>query len=108
MELTKCESQVMTILWSADYDMALPEIMDLVNHRYQKKWKPQTVSTFLTRLVKKKALNMYRQGRSFLYHPLISRDEAWKELLSELVDIWCEKDPGILQKDVSRYFTPDK
>ena len=33
MELTKCESQVMMIIWSTDYDMALPEIMDLVNHR---------------------------------------------------------------------------
>ena len=51
MELTKCESQVMMIIWSTDYDMALPEIMDLVNHRYQKSWKPQTVSTFLTRCV---------------------------------------------------------
>lgn len=106
MELTKCESQVMMIIWSTDYDMALPEIMDLVNHRYQKNWKPQTVSTFLTRLVKKKALNMYRQGRSFLYHPLVGREEAFKDLLTELIEIWCEKNPQIFQKDIANFFAP--
>lgn len=104
MELTKCESQVMMVIWKTDHDMALPEIMDLVNRRYKKTWKPQTVSTFLTRLVKKNALNMYRQGRSFLYHPTISREETFKDLLSELIDIWCDKNYLVLKNDINIFF----
>lgn len=99
MELTKSETKVMMAIWEADHDMALPEIQALVNACYQKDWKPQTVSTFLTRLVRKGCLDMYRRGRSFFYHPRISLDDALTAFLEETASTWFHGDcQAMLQK----------
>ena len=93
--LTECEVVVMKCIWETDHDMALPEIMSMVNSRYHKEWKPQTVSTFLTRLVKKDFLNMYRQGRSFLYHPLVEERAYGEGQITKCADLWCNNDADL-------------
>lgn len=93
--LTECEVVVMKCIWETDHDMALPEIMNMVNNRYHKEWKPQTVSTFLTRLVKKDFLNMYRQGRSFLYHPLVGEQVYGEGQITKCADLWCNNDADL-------------
>ena len=50
--LTDCEQLVMKTVWDAEEELSLMEIMQRVNDRYHKDWKPQTVSTFLARLVR--------------------------------------------------------
>jgi BlaI family penicillinase repressor len=37
-------------------------------------WSPKTIKTLLNRLVQKKALSFDRQGREYLYYPLVDRD----------------------------------
>ena len=44
--LTDCEQLVMKTVWDAEEELSLMEIMQRVNDRYHKDWKPQTVSTF--------------------------------------------------------------
>jgi BlaI family penicillinase repressor len=39
-------------------------------------WHPRTVKTFLTRLVGKKALGFRKEGRSYLYRPLVKETEC--------------------------------
>ncbi|MGA2656908.1 MAG: BlaI/MecI/CopY family transcriptional regulator [Verrucomicrobiota bacterium] len=39
-------------------------------------WHPKTVRTFLGRLVKKRALTFTKQGRAYLYRPLVRQDEC--------------------------------
>ena len=92
---SECEVVVMKCIWETDHDMALPEIMNMVNNRYHKEWKPQTVSTFLTRLVKKDFLNMYRQGRSFLYHPLVEEQVYGEGQITKCADLWCNNDADL-------------
>ena len=104
MDLTKSETKVMMIIWEGDRDMSLPEIQSLVNQRYRKDWKPQTVSTFLTRLVRKDCLNMYRQGRTFRYHPLVTREEALTEFLTETAEIWFQGDAGAMLRRAAELF----
>ena len=55
----------MKTVWDAERDLDLTDITQRVNEAYNKKWRPQTVSTFLARLVKKGYLRHYRQGRVF-------------------------------------------
>ena len=62
-DISACEKLVMKVIWDSTEELALQEVMDGVNHENSKNWKPQTVSTFLSRLVKKGFLNMYRKGR---------------------------------------------
>lgn len=39
-------------------------------------WHPKTVKTYLTRLVNKRALDFHRDGRAYLYAPLVTEKEC--------------------------------
>lgn len=94
--LTECEQQVMKCIWNAEGDLSLQEITARVNECYHKAWKPQTVSTFLSRLVKKAYLSMYRSGRRFFYHPDISEEIYKAKSVIHCISFWCGDDAGEL------------
>lgn len=50
------------------------EIIDTLAARDQ--WHPKTVKTLLNRLVKKGALGFRKEGRAYLYHPLVSEKDC--------------------------------
>ena len=86
--LTDCEQLVMKTVWDASDELSLMEIMQRVNDKYHKQWKPQTVSTFLARLVRKGYLRHYRQGRVFFYQILVSLEEYKGQLTNDYVSFW--------------------
>ncbi len=86
--LTDCEEMVMKTVWDAERELGLMDITQGVNEVCKKNWKPQTVSTFLARLVRKGYLKHYRQGRVFLYQILIPREKYVAEKAQELIDFW--------------------
>lgn len=78
--LSDCELFIMKIIWRSEESLSLQEIVERVNRVYEKNWKPQTVSVFLGRIVKKNILTSKRQGRQFYYYPTISEaDYCQKE-----------------------------
>jgi predicted transcriptional regulator len=87
-KLTDCEQLVMKVVWDAEDELSLMEVMERVNDKYHKSWKPQTVSTFLARLVKKGYLRHYRQGRVFFYQILVPLEEYKGQLTSDYVSFW--------------------
>lgn len=50
------------------------------------KWKPPTVQTLIARLVKKGALGFTRQGREYLYRPLVDEADCIHEASRSFVD----------------------
>lgn len=86
--LTDCEQLVMKTVWDAEEELSLMEVMARVNDKYNKAWKPQTVSTFLARLVKKGYLKHYRQGRVFFYQVLVPLEVYKGQLTSDYVAFW--------------------
>lgn len=93
--MTECELLVMKCIWGSEEELSLPDIVALVNEKYAKQWKPQTVSTFLARLVKKGFLEMYRKGRLFLYHAQVMEKEYRGGVIRECVDFWSGNDAGL-------------
>lgn len=85
-EISKCEKEVLNIIYAETDDLALQDVMSKVNEQFGHEWKPQTVSTFLARLVRKGWLSMYRKGRYCYYQPTISKEEydkyIWNEVLT--------------------------
>ena len=73
--LTNSEKLVMKVIWESAEELGLTDIMDILTRKYEKDWKPQTVSTFLARLVQKGYINGYRKGRVHLYHILIPEEK---------------------------------
>lgn len=87
-ELTNCEVLVMKVIWNSDEVLSIQEITNTVNRVYHKDWKVQTVSTFLSKMVKKGFLNMQREGRYFFYYPLITESEYGQKEIDKCVDLW--------------------
>lgn len=93
--MTECELLVMKCIWESVEELSLPDIVMQVNERYGKTWKPQTVSTFLARLVKKGFLEMYRKGRLFLYHAKVMEKDYRGDIIKKCVDFWSGSDAGL-------------
>ncbi len=91
-DISACERLVMKTIWDSTEEMALQEIMDKVNEENGKKWKPQTVSTFLARLVRKGFLTAYRRGRYSYYQPVVSKEEFWKTTMNENARFFAKGD----------------
>lgn len=86
--LTSAEEMVMRVIFEHEEDLGLMEIRDECNRRYEKEWAPQTVSTFLHRLVEKEYVTLYRQGRVFYYHRMVDEKDYLKRKTSEFVSFW--------------------
>lgn len=82
----------MKVIWDSQEELALQEVMDRVNEENGKSWKPQTVSTFLSRLVKKSFLSVYRKGRYSYYQPLVSKSDFWKATMQENARFFAQGD----------------
>lgn len=84
--LSDSELYVMKIIWRSEESLSLQDIAERVNRIYGKNWKPQTVSVFLGRIVKKNLLTSKRQGRQFYYYPTITEEEYRKKEAVKCVD----------------------
>jgi predicted transcriptional regulator len=100
--LTECELLVMKAVWDSEEELSLMEIMDRVNAQRHKAWMPQTVSTFLSRLVKKRYLSSYRKGRQFFYEILIPLEEYKERLAWEYLIFWHGDDAGDFLKSLTQ------
>lgn len=94
--LTECEQLVMKVIWESEEELTLPDIVKGVNERFGKSWKPQTVSTFLARLVRKNFLTSYRSGRTFFYQPLVSEKDYGDRMIKRCVEFWGNNNAGEL------------
>jgi len=71
-KIAESEWRVMKILW-ADSPRTANEIVESL--KVETNWNPKTIKTLLNRLVKKQALGFEKEGRTYNYYPLISRNE---------------------------------
>lgn len=69
--VSEAEKLVMDVLWQ---ESPLSSI-EVVGHLSDQGWNEKTVKTFLNRLVKKQVLGFKKDGRRYLYYPLIQREE---------------------------------
>lgn len=84
MRLSKCEEQVMSVIWNAENELDLMNTLERVNEKYEHEWRPQTVSTFLARLVKKNYLITRKQGRYTYYRPVVAKEDYKRAAVEEL------------------------
>jgi len=86
-KISEAEWIVMRPLW-AKAPMTTNQVVDALNDTTH--WKPKTIHTLLSRLVRKGALEFERQGREYLFQPLVSAAEcehaATRSFLSRFFD----------------------
>jgi predicted transcriptional regulator len=85
--ISDAEREVMEVLWR-DAPRSAEEILAEVGPR--QRWREGTVKSLLNRLLRKRAVKATRDGRRYLYSPLLSREryvlEESKGLLDRLFD----------------------
>lgn len=99
--LTESEKITMKCVWDIGDGARLSRIMTLANDKYGKEWKPQTVSTFLGKLVRKGFVEQYRDGRYFYYRILIDKHTYRTQMIRNDVEFW---DDDSLEMYISELF----
>ena len=87
LEITPAEWQVMRIVWTLG-ETTSSQIITILQRKVD--WKPATVKTLLRRLVAKGALSTTRQGRSFIYRPLVEEQATMDQVAADLFNSICE------------------
>ncbi len=77
--ISEAESVVMEVLWRMS-PLATEEIVTDLRNR--QRWQEPTIKTLLNRLLKKRAIKADRDGRRYLYSPVLQR-EQWVSTESE-------------------------
>ena len=72
IQISDAESQVMEVLWSGSPRTAEDVVAALSD---QQAWQVATIKTLLNRLLRKGAVRADKDGRRFLYSPLLTRDQ---------------------------------
>jgi len=72
-KISESEWLVMRVLWSNGSLTANEVIKELSG---KTKWKPKTIKTLITRLMKKGAVKFEKEGRKYRYYPAVSEAEC--------------------------------
>jgi BlaI family penicillinase repressor len=73
VSISEAESVVMEVIWRSS-PIATEDVMAALEPRG--KWQESTVKTLINRLLKKGAISARKDGRRYLYSPLLKR-KAW-------------------------------
>ena len=72
--ISETEWEVMKVVWS-QAPCTAGQIIELLT-RADATWHPKTIKAFLNRLVKKRVLGFRKEGRAYLYRPLVRESEC--------------------------------
>lgn len=69
--VSESEQIVMEVLWQ-ESPLSSQEVVERLQDQ---DWNEKTVKTFLNRMVKKGVIGFETEGRKYIYHPIIKREE---------------------------------
>jgi predicted transcriptional regulator len=73
ISISDAESHVMEVLWRASEPLMAEQVVEALSAT--RHWQAVTVKTLLNRLLKKGAIAASKDGRRFLYHAVLRRDD---------------------------------
>jgi BlaI family penicillinase repressor len=82
--ITDAESVVMEVLWR--YSTSAPTETVVAALEGEQRWQEATIKTLLNRLLKKKVIRAQKDGRRFLYSPVVMRDQWVLNVSKGLLD----------------------
>lgn len=86
LKLSDTETEIMMYIWKQPDKILARDLMNTFNSEKNKKWKIQTVNTYLTRLVENGILCVERCGRAYLYFPTMTIEEYKLTKVCQLIN----------------------
>ncbi|BCK50359.1 putative negative transcriptional regulator [Streptococcus dysgalactiae subsp. equisimilis] len=87
-QISAAEWEVMRVVWASG-DIKSSDIITILRKKYQ--WSDSTIKTLIGRLVEKKVLGTYREGRAYIYQALLDETLLQKEALATVLDGICQR-----------------
>ena len=101
-QISEAEFEVMKIVWK----YAPVNTNEITEHLTRTtSWSPKTIQTLVKRLVNKGALSYEKQGRVFVYTPLVGKNEYIGQESSSFLNRFYD---GNISKMLSAYIENDK
>ncbi|MHC9531883.1 CopY/TcrY family copper transport repressor [Dellaglioa sp. BT-FLS60] len=91
IDISDAEWEVMRVIWTLGQSTS-NEIFENLNGKMD--WQMPTIKTLLGRLVKKGALSADKDGRAFIYKPLIEEQTTMDHVSQLLFDHMCQMKIG--------------
>lgn len=82
-KISDAEWQVMKVLWD-EAPLTSAEIIDAISKNTT--WSPKTIHTLISRLVKKGAIEVNKEGTFYKYNPLVSQKELRREETKSFIE----------------------
>ena len=101
-QISEAEYEVMKIVWK-NTPVSTNEVTEALASTTD--WRPKTIQTMLKRLVNKGALTYVKEGRVFVYTPLVEEDEYIGQKSSSFLSRYYD---GELTSMVSAYLENDR
>ena len=83
IKITEAEWLIMKTLW-VNETLTSPEIIEML--KTDSSWRPTTIQTLLSRLVKKGAVGVIKETKSYRYYPIVIEEQLRKEETETLID----------------------
>ncbi len=100
--ISEAEYQVMKLIWDRA-PVSTKEVTEILTD--ESPWKPKTIQTLLSRLVKKGAIGYKKEGRVFVYTPLIKEEDYVEQESSSFLNKFYD---GALNSMVVNFLEQDK
>ena len=94
------EAEILAIIWD-NGPIAAKRVQYFLNLR--KKYAYTTVSTVLTHLVQKGFLNRQKKSHSFLFHPVLSREQFLKSAIDKVLSGLIDSFPAVTNEILKSY-----
>lgn len=95
--LTRRELQIMNVIWQ-EGEATVRQVCDAISK--QKTTAYTTILTFMTILEQKGALAHTKSGRAYIYRPILSRDQATRNHVHDVITRFFDGNPEKLIADV--------
>ncbi len=88
--LAPSEAIIMKCLWDSKQDLTVVELVEKLREQYGKEYAVNTVSTFMTILMKKGFVTRYKTKHAHQYTPLISKEMYLNSQMNSVKEAWFE------------------
>jgi predicted transcriptional regulator len=97
-QLPDCELQIMKIIWENVPRISQTEIRKQMQEKNNRDYGRTTISTWLSRMKKKKFVSSVIERGISYYSPLVSEEDYKKAEMKKFMEFWFENSPAKFMK----------
>ena len=91
-KLSNSESLFMKVIWDADHELSVTELMSILDKKYGKDYKRTSVQTFLMKMELKGFITTRKEGKNSIVVPRITEGDYLAYMSEKDLKFWYQDD----------------